>query len=264
MKLGLPFAIALSALVAAQAAVIDYDKVQPFPELEPKTISEKAAIKYKPSLAIKDGCRSYAAVNAAGDTSGGMDPMAPDGGTVEKNPYGHGCRGSVLGSQVYSRSGWYRDVWAIMYAWYFPRDISWYEASYPPVRHDWINTIVWLNNPALENPSLLGVSASREDAEYVAYPPTVKEFMNGTHPKMEYFMGFYVGGYHTIDVSLDAGDFQDLVHWSQLTDQARKALETADFGVVTPVPFNDVNFEKNLERGWYQNDTILEHKIGIV
>ncbi|KAE8877443.1 hypothetical protein PF003_g38443 [Phytophthora fragariae] len=72
---------------------------------------------------------------------------------------------------------------------------------------------------------------------------------------MEYFMGFFGEGYHTIDASLEAGDFQDLILWTQLTDQAHKGLETGDFGPSTPVPFNDANFEKNLKRGWYQNDT---------
>ncbi|KAJ8569469.1 hypothetical protein ON010_g5794 [Phytophthora cinnamomi] len=254
MKLGLLFTLALAALVAVEAGVIDYDKVQPFPEPEPKTVSEKAAVKFKPSLSIQDGCHPYAAVNAAGDTNGGLSPGAINEGW---NRTAHDdCQGSALGSQVYSRSGWYRDVWAIMYAWYFPKDTSWLDD--PTVRHDWINAIVWLNNPALENPSLLGVSVSRGGAFYVAYPPRFMDaYMNGTHPRMQYYTGSNSMGYHTIDISQEVGDFQDLIHWSQLTDKARNALETGDFGTNTPVPFNDANFEKNLERSWIRNGTII-------
>ncbi|KAJ8503180.1 hypothetical protein ON010_g19118 [Phytophthora cinnamomi] len=115
----------LSALGAVSAGVIDYDNVQPFPEPEPKTISEKAAIKYKPSLLITSGYHSYAAVNAAGDTSGGLDPKASDAE----------CKGPTLGSQVYSRSAWYRDIWVIIYAWYFPKNSSDRNPN-PTVRHD--------------------------------------------------------------------------------------------------------------------------------
>ncbi|KAJ8569467.1 hypothetical protein ON010_g5793 [Phytophthora cinnamomi] len=194
MKLGLLFTLALAALVAVEAGVIDYDKVQPFPEPEPKTVSERAAVKFKPSLSILNGCYSYATVNAAGDTSGGLDPKASD----------EECNGPALGSQIYSRSGWYRDVWAIMYAC----------------------GIVWLNNLALENQTLLGLSVSQAGIFYTTPDAILMDaFMNGTHPQMEY-------------------------------RAARAALENGDFGPATPAPFNDANFKKNLERGWIGPDAV--------
>ncbi|EGZ11337.1 necrosis inducing-like protein NPP1 type, partial [Phytophthora sojae] len=220
---------------------IDYDQVEPFPELGPKTISEKAAIKFKPTLFIKDGCHPYAAVNAAGDTSGGLDPKASD----------DECKGSTLGSQVYSRSTWYRNTWATMYAWYFPKDTNLYLRG---VRHDWVSAIVWLDNPALANQTLIGVSFSSGGASYGGFHLDRSRmwdgYVDGTHPKMEYSAADTRSGYHTIDASEDVGDFQDLIHWSQLTEEARNALETGDFGSDTPVPFNNANFKKNLERGF--------------
>ncbi|MDX1195667.1 hypothetical protein GOL96_32220 [Sinorhizobium medicae] len=41
-----------------------------------------------------------------------------------------------------------------------------------------------------------------------------------------------------------AGSWRDAVSWSDLTEEAREALDTHDFGMV--VPFNSYNFEDNL------------------
>ncbi|KAE9265205.1 hypothetical protein PF001_g30988 [Phytophthora fragariae] len=56
--------IASATLSGVGAATINHDKVQPFPQLTPVTLSEKSAVKFKPSLIIKDGCHPYPAVNA--------------------------------------------------------------------------------------------------------------------------------------------------------------------------------------------------------
>ncbi|KAG6970946.1 hypothetical protein JG688_00004644 [Phytophthora aleatoria] len=58
----------VTALAAVNADWIDHDQVQPFVQPEPVTISEKAAVKFKPQLHITNGCHPYPAVNAAGDT----------------------------------------------------------------------------------------------------------------------------------------------------------------------------------------------------
>ncbi|EGZ14806.1 hypothetical protein PHYSODRAFT_333132 [Phytophthora sojae] len=90
------FSFLLAAVVAAtltsvEAGKINHDKVQPFPQPVPITASEKAAIKFKPSLQIVKGCHPYPVVNAAGETSGGLKGTGkPDGE----------CKGSSLGSQV--------------------------------------------------------------------------------------------------------------------------------------------------------------------
>ncbi|ETP08904.1 hypothetical protein F441_15185 [Phytophthora nicotianae CJ01A1] len=56
-------------------------------------------------------CVSYPAVNAAGEVTGGLK------GTNGNDA----CKYAPQGSQVYGRAGWYKDLWAIMYAWYFPK-----------------------------------------------------------------------------------------------------------------------------------------------
>ncbi|KAG6958611.1 hypothetical protein JG687_00009291, partial [Phytophthora cactorum] len=51
------------------AVSIDHDTVEPIPQLDPVTVSKKAAVKFKPELLT---CASFPAVNAAGETSGGL------------------------------------------------------------------------------------------------------------------------------------------------------------------------------------------------
>ncbi|KAE8908860.1 hypothetical protein PF005_g21422 [Phytophthora fragariae] len=106
--------IASATLSSVGAAKINHDKVQPFTQPQPVTVSEKATVKFKPNLKVAGWCRPYPAVNAAGETSGGLQASGELDG---------GCRGSALVSQVYGRAVWHKDLWAIMYAWYFPKDM---------------------------------------------------------------------------------------------------------------------------------------------
>ncbi|KAG6614898.1 necrosis inducing-like protein NPP1 type [Phytophthora cinnamomi] len=130
---------------------IDHDKVQPFAQPKPVTASEKAAVKFKPSLTIVENCHPYPAVNAAGETSGGLKPTGKADGD---------CKGSGLGSQVYGRAAWNNGLWAIMYTWYFPKDQGSGDVGLVPrnERHKWISAVVWINNPAVENPKIIAVS----------------------------------------------------------------------------------------------------------
>lgn len=105
---------AFAAFASGEGGWIDHDKVQPFPQPEPITLAQKAAVKFKPSLLVKSGCHPYPVVNAAGDLSAGLKGTGKADGE---------CEGSSLGSQVYSRSTWFDDKWAIMYPWYFPKDV---------------------------------------------------------------------------------------------------------------------------------------------
>uniref|UniRef100_K3X208 Uncharacterized protein n=1 Tax=Globisporangium ultimum (strain ATCC 200006 / CBS 805.95 / DAOM BR144) TaxID=431595 RepID=K3X208_GLOUD len=70
---------ALAAIVAVQAGSISHDQVVPFAEPTPSSISEKAAIKFKPQIHISNGCHPYPAVDAAGNTSGGLKPSGSYG-----------------------------------------------------------------------------------------------------------------------------------------------------------------------------------------
>eukprot|EP00644_Phytophthora_capsici_P012309 jgi/Phyca11/119285/e_gw1.38.194.1 len=89
------FVVLAAALAVVHTGKIDHDKVEPIPQPDPVTISEKAAVKFKPQLNIADGCVSFPAVNGAGDVSGGLKGS---GGNSA-------CDSAPLGSQVYGRAG---------------------------------------------------------------------------------------------------------------------------------------------------------------
>ncbi|KAG4042351.1 hypothetical protein PC123_g22158 [Phytophthora cactorum] len=197
-----------AALVACATATVDHDKIEPFPQPEPVTISEKTAIKFKPQLYTSEiACVSYPAVNAAGEVTGGLK------GTNGNDA----CKYAPKGSQVYGRAGWYKDMWAIMYAWYFPKG---FWLDFPTRRHDWKSVVVWIDNLDLETPKIVGVSMSKSDTKYY------KELK-------------------TWD-----GEYQDLIMWEQLTDAARVALnDSKNFGRAE-VPFSDEHYEDHLDKAW--------------
>ncbi|KAG7395152.1 hypothetical protein PHYBOEH_004177 [Phytophthora boehmeriae] len=234
---------AAATFTAARAVSIGHDKVQPFAQPEPNTNSEKAAIAFKPLLRMTNGCAPYPAVNAAGETSAGLK------GTGSHNG---GCEGSTLGSQVYGRAGWHGDLWAIMYAWYFPKDMP---TGAPGVfkkgrRHDWANVVVWISNPAVETPTFIGISTGFYAESNKHYRPPPNEALNGTHCRIQYRPDWDNGGYHAVDTSRSADGcvYQDLIMWEQLTEEARTALQETDFGENAKVPFNDANFEASLQK----------------
>eukprot|EP00644_Phytophthora_capsici_P010358 jgi/Phyca11/10570/fgenesh1_pm.PHYCAscaffold_51_\ len=257
-------------------ATIDHDKVQPFKQPDPVTVSEKAALKYKPQLVIGGGCVSFPAVNAAGDITGGLK------GTKSTD----GCTEAPLGSQAYGRSTWYQDKWAMMFAWYFPKN---FWGGGADSRHLWSNMVVWIDNPSLETPKILGVSLSQQTIDvpklFYMFPlvnrqkvpykkvtaikpmdfagmQAIKTGRIGRHRYTYNYTGgsttstrVYNGytdqsGWHGLDFVNADGEYQDLIMWNQLTDQARSALESADFGEKTKVPFDDKNFEAALTQAW--------------
>ncbi|EGZ25959.1 necrosis inducing-like protein NPP1 type [Phytophthora sojae] len=238
--------LAVTSFCSAGAVAIVHDKVQPFAQPAPVTISEKVAVKFKPSLAIRETCHPYPAVNAAGETSRGLKGE----GKPESK-----CRGSELGSQVYGRATWHKGMWAIMYAWYFPKD----SVSKFGQRHKWNAAVVWLDNPAIVKPEILAVSAIGVNGVYdirtISGPPrcyktrssewcepALVDCINGTTPMLRYIPGKIASGLMTT-TNRGRGEFQDLIMWEQLTEAARSALTAADFGA----PFVDGAFKSNLD-----------------
>jgi len=90
MNLRAFFLVAITSLAAANASVnyIPHDQVEPFAQPEPKTDSEKAAVKFKPQLDVSYGCNPYPAVQADGSVSAGLKGSGPIDGE---------CHGSSLG-----------------------------------------------------------------------------------------------------------------------------------------------------------------------
>eukprot|EP00644_Phytophthora_capsici_P006524 jgi/Phyca11/118674/e_gw1.36.305.1 len=210
--------IASLAAVNADVGKINHDQVQPFTQPEPTTDSEKSAVKYKPQLHISDGCHPYPAVQANGSVSGGLKWAGRSDGD---------CKRSALGSQIYSRSDWHNDKWAIMYAWYFPKGNE-FQANFDSGhRHYWSYAIVWTGSPNPENSTVLGVSMSSSGYGKKA-PPKSKYVIDGTTVKFDSYVSFWASK-QAIRLTKKEGEAQDLITWEQLTQEARTALSEADF-----------------------------------
>ncbi|ETL46893.1 hypothetical protein L916_03305 [Phytophthora nicotianae] len=71
MNLQIIIATLFATVVTCGTATVDHGKIEPFPQPEPVTISENAAIKFKPQLFVSASvCASFLAVNAAGFWTG--------------------------------------------------------------------------------------------------------------------------------------------------------------------------------------------------
>ncbi|KAG1707173.1 hypothetical protein DVH05_026369 [Phytophthora capsici] len=193
-------------------------------------------------------CVPFPAVDSAGGVTGGL--KGTDGNDA--------CKYAPKGAQVYGRAGWHKVLWAIMYAWYFPKGFSW--TGYPSRRHDWKSVVVWIDNPALETPKIVGVGMSKSDKDYSEereiWPSyfagfrrenrVVKTYGSNTSLRFDYDVSNFPDmGFATMD-----GDYQDLIMWEQLTDAARVALNDRDSFGKAEVPFSDEHYEDHLDKAW--------------
>ncbi|KAK1958574.1 necrosis inducing protein [Colletotrichum sublineola] len=209
-------------------AVIGHDAVVGFPETVPSGIVGSLYLKYKPYLKVVNGCVPFPAVNAAGDTSGGLKPSGSSNG---------GCSSST--GQVYARGGSYNGRYGIMYSYYMPKD-----SPSPGLghRHDWENAVVWLSD-ASASATIVGVSASAHGG-YDRRTSGV-DFTGTTHPRIGYRSIWPVN--HQMIFTSETGGQQPLIAWESLTDAARNALQNTDFGSAG-VPMKDGSFVENLAK----------------
>ncbi|POM59592.1 Necrosis inducing-like protein NPP1 type [Phytophthora palmivora] len=219
------FVVMLIVVLTTEVVALDHDQVHPFGQPTPVSVSDKAAVKFKPQIHITNGCHPYPAVNAAGETSGGLKTQ--------------GCKGSGWGSQVYGRSTWYKGRWAIMYSWYFPKDSPSTGLGH---RHDWEHVIVWIDNPAVLNPKILAVTPSAHSG-YSKYAPPKAGTITGNTAKVEYESHWPVN--HALDSTSKGGETQPLIMWDQMTEAARRSLNTVSFGDAN-VPMNEGNFMRKI------------------
>lgn len=105
-------------------------------------------------------------------------------------------------------------------------------------RHDWENCVVFL-------------TSSSSDAQFVSmvvsqhggYDADSSPTFSGTNPYVGYISYWPVN--HQLIFTDTLGGTQPLIAWDELTDAARNALETTDFGDAT-ASFKDSNFESYL------------------
>ncbi|KAL1646386.1 hypothetical protein SLS58_003346 [Diplodia intermedia] len=205
-------------------AVIAHDAVVGFAETVPTGTLGELYLKYKPYLYVVNGCVPFPAVDADGNTSGGLATTGDSSG---------GCDSST--GQVYARATTYNGAFAIMYAWYMPKDSP---SSGLGHRHDWESIVVWLSAEST-SATLQGVAASAHGDFETNTSPN----LSGTSPLIRYYSDWPVN--HQLGFTSTIGGQQPLIAYESLTDAARTALENTDFGDAN-VPFKDANFENNL------------------
>ncbi|KAL4769142.1 necrosis inducing protein-domain-containing protein [Aspergillus nidulans var. acristatus] len=218
--------------------VIDHDAVVGFDETVPDSIIGDMYLAYKPYLKVVSGCVPFPAVDAEGNTSGGLQPS---GGSSA------GCDSST--GQIYARSTMTDGTDstygpAIMYSWYMPKDEPSTGLGH---RHDWEGVIVWLSS-----------SSSTSADNILAVCPSAHGDWNcstdgftltdSTHPLIQYYNVWPVN--HQLGLTSTVGGTQPLIAWESLTDAAQNALQTTDFGDAT-VPFKDSTFSANLGEATY-------------
>ncbi|EDU43641.1 necrosis-and ethylene-inducing protein 1 precursor [Pyrenophora tritici-repentis] len=217
-----------SPLALNTRTLVNHDAVVGFPEAVPGTLSGKLMLRHKPYLKVFNGCVPFPAVDAAGNTGGGLSPT---GGSND------GCSSSP--GQVYARAGEYNGAWAIMYSWYMPKDSP---ATSLGHRHDWEGIVVWLSSYT-ETATVRGVAISAHGG-YSKHPQPALQ--NG-HPTIGYYSYYPLN--HQLISTEEVGTWQPLIAWGNLTPAARKALQDTDFGAAEP-PFKDGRFENHLAQAF--------------
>lgn len=222
-----PACLAIAALatvaVAAGAAVIPHDQVQPIAQN-----ATAVELKFQPRLKVDDGCVPFPAVDAQGNTSGGL---APSGGRNS------GCSSSA--GQVYARTATYNGECAIMYSWYFPKD-----QVLDGHRHDWENAVVFLSTCST-SATIRAVSYSAHSGYGKATAPP----LSGTAALIRYYTDGITN--HQLGTTSTVGGMQALIDWDLMPAAARTALQNADFGDGN-VPMKDANFTTNLGKANYR------------
>ncbi|KAF7895743.1 uncharacterized protein EAF01_009705 [Botrytis porri] len=210
-------------------AVVSHDSINPWPENVPGNALGNTLKKFEPFLHIAHGCQPYSAVDGYGNTSGGLqDSGSPSGG----------CRDQSKG-QTYVRGGWSGGRYGIMYAWYFPKDQPIPGNVVGGHRHDWEHVVVWVNNPSVANPVLIGAGASGHGK----MKKTTNPQRQGDRVKVEYFTTFPTN--HELQFTDTLGRDLPMMWYDFLPAASKTALQNTDFGKAV-CPLNDANFANNL------------------
>lgn len=231
---------------------------------------EAITTKFRPYLFV-NGCYPYSAVDAEGNTSEGLRVDSTTGRQTD-------CTDKDLG-QLYVRYQEYEGHCAIMYMWYFPKDVAVDAAQLASVigeviddasalvghRHDFESTIVWATSCDASSAELFGVSHSGHGGYHSYYvndptsDPDIITEDGSYHPEVTY-------AYHTETVEdithrveknnesdgLDADHLglTTMIEWDALPAAALEAISTNDWGSAGCL-MCDAKFEDQLERAWF-------------
>ncbi|KAL3456834.1 NPP1-domain-containing protein [Aspergillus heterothallicus] len=224
-------------------AVIDHDAVVGFPETVPDSTLGQLYLAYQPYLYVESGCVPFPAVDAEGNTSGGLSPTGSASGDCASNTGQIYARSSMADDGATTSTASSPHGNAIMYSWYFPKDSPSTGLGH---RHEWEGVIVylssWTSSTGADN--IVAVCPSAHGGWDCATSGFSTGGAGGAHPLLKYYSVWPVN--HQMGLTGTVGGMQPLVAWESLTEAARSALEATDFGDAT-VPFKEATFAGNLE-----------------
>ncbi|KAJ0382348.1 hypothetical protein COL922a_012758 [Colletotrichum nupharicola] len=208
---------------------VGHDELSPSAQKVQDNPVGKAIDRFNPTLYIAHGCQPHTAVNDAGDTSGGLKPTGSSTG---------GCKDTSKG-QTYARGTTLNGKFAIMYAWYFPKDMPNDGVPVGSHRHDWESIVVWLNDANLTSSAIVGGAASGHGDFKLSKNPQ----RNGDSVKVEYFTQDLMN--HELQFTDTTGTKFPVLDWDAMSAPMQTALNNTNFGSAN-VPFKDENFLRNL------------------
>ncbi|KAJ5652944.1 hypothetical protein N7507_010370 [Penicillium longicatenatum] len=228
---GLATLFCLGAIASAnplsRRGTIASDEIVGFDQTVPSGITGEVYLAYQPYLYVVNGCVPFPAVDADGDTNAGLSPTGASDGD---------CSSST--GQIYVRGNSSGDYYALMYAWYMPKDEPSDGLGH---RHDWEGAIVWLaDSTSTSADNIVAVCPSAHgswDCSTDGYT------VDGTAPLIDYYSIWPVD--HCCGLTTTVGGTQPLIAWESLPTVAQDALDTTDFGSAI-VPFIDAHFATNL------------------
>jgi hypothetical protein len=211
---------------------INHDEVKPIHRPKSSTDLQTAAIRFNPMIVVSYGCFLYPAVNALGQLSKGLQASGrPDGM----------CKGSGHGTQVYGRSAEIGDKFAIMYAYFSPKQQTFLEQKH---RFGWDYAIVWIASPTATK--FLAVTAGWNKMSYKFRPgekvgESVKIELGQLDASGRLFLGIS---------EKEGGQPLPLIMWDQLPPAASCSLNHARWVKNKKMPLSDERFHHLLEKAW--------------
>ncbi|CAK7233695.1 hypothetical protein SBRCBS47491_008698 [Sporothrix bragantina] len=211
----------------SKRGTIGSDDIVGFSQTVPSGETGDVYLAYQPFLYVVNGCVPFPAVDAEGDTNAGLQTTGASNGD---------CSSST--GQIYVRGAAYGDYYALMYAWYMPKDEPSDGLGH---RHDWEGAIVWLSsNTGTDADNILAVCPSQHGSWVCS---TDSYSLSGTQPLIKYESYWPLD--HACYQTTTVGGTQPLIAWESLPTVAQEALTTTDFGSAI-VPFIDAHFDTNL------------------
>ncbi|KAF2010784.1 25 kDa protein elicitor [Aaosphaeria arxii CBS 175.79] len=204
-------------------AELGHDKIKPMGEAVGGGDGAVLYKKFQPTLKVQGGCVPFPAVDKDGNVSKGLKATGLHNGKCSKSTGQIYCRGHNIDGKF-----------AILYAWYMPKDAFSH-------RHDFEYIVVWLSSNK-KDAKLLGVAYSRHGDTVKIKAPNVG--LKNNRLRVQYYLDG--SSYSVKKHNYAEGGFQPLINYAQMPDKARKTLAGHSFGSAN-VPFIDKNFINNIK-----------------